>query len=162
MEAIRFSETSAGFHRTTWHYIPEDRTLQNISWFEASGPIEPNEVFWGYQPCLYEVSIQQKIGLLNTPVLTGKEISKTLEIYSTLIAQVDFDAEHFRLNSYFRFHIHVVTFPFITGFFLHCQFLETRKFHVKTRFRLIQVLLWRAVGLYCTNALLDSPGSVWG
>jgi hypothetical protein len=31
MEAIRFSETSVGFHRTTRHYIPEDTTLQNIS-----------------------------------------------------------------------------------------------------------------------------------
>jgi hypothetical protein len=27
MEAIRFSATSADFHRTIWRYIPEDRTL---------------------------------------------------------------------------------------------------------------------------------------
>jgi hypothetical protein len=42
----------------------------------------------------------KEIGLLNTPVLRGKEVSETLEISSTLtrlIAHDDFGAEHFRL-----------------------------------------------------------------
>jgi hypothetical protein len=29
MEATRSSETSVDFYRTTWRYIPEDRTLHN-------------------------------------------------------------------------------------------------------------------------------------
>jgi hypothetical protein len=30
--AVCFSETSIDFQRTTWRYIPEDRTLQNSSY----------------------------------------------------------------------------------------------------------------------------------
>jgi hypothetical protein len=29
MEAVCSSETLVDFHRTTWHYIPEDNTLDN-------------------------------------------------------------------------------------------------------------------------------------
>jgi hypothetical protein len=32
MEATCSSVTSVDFHRTTWHYIPEDRTLDNHCW----------------------------------------------------------------------------------------------------------------------------------
>jgi hypothetical protein len=59
IEATYSSETSVEFHRTTWRYIPQDRTVHN----DRCGTIKTLNI--SFQNVIIALSQQQKIFLLN-------------------------------------------------------------------------------------------------
>jgi hypothetical protein len=57
MEVTRYSETSVDFQRTTWLYIPEDKTLHKDLFVRSIKLKKLNLIFWMWFPVqLTEIS----------------------------------------------------------------------------------------------------------
>jgi hypothetical protein len=120
--------------------IFQKTTLPNISWLLGLGAVESNEVFLGYQPCQYHVSVQQKIGLFNTSGLTtgAKKSPKRWKFAPCWHGQ---SLKKPLVKFLFSLPCPPRNVTFDCRPFLQYKFLESQKFHVKAGFRLIQVLL---------------------